>query len=105
MSLRSEFRVVMFVKISTLKRCSVRLYLQLFVVGLMSGLHCLCLLVVSNTYCVVFMFCFSLSCVPYVASFSQSSLRYSLPFIYGICYDSNLSTGSNSKRHQMSKCI
>jgi hypothetical protein len=36
--------------------CLVRLYLQLFVGGLMSYLRYLCLLliVVSNTYCVVF---------------------------------------------------
>jgi len=35
-SLRSMFRVVMFVAISPYKRCSVRLYLKLFVGGLMS---------------------------------------------------------------------
>ena len=38
-SLRSELRVVMSVTISTWKRCSVRLYLQLFVGGLMSYLR------------------------------------------------------------------
>jgi hypothetical protein len=38
-SLRSEFCVVMFVTISAQKRCSVRLYLQLFVGGLMSYFH------------------------------------------------------------------
>ena len=39
--LRSEFRVVMSATISVYKRCSVRFYLQLFVVGLMShyGFH------------------------------------------------------------------
>jgi hypothetical protein len=37
-SLRSEFCVVMSFTISTQKRCSVRLYLQLFVGGLMSYL-------------------------------------------------------------------
>jgi hypothetical protein len=47
-SLRSEFRVVMSVTISTK-------------------------IVVSNTYCVVFLFCLSSSCVPYVASFSVLS--------------------------------
>ena len=35
-SLCSEFRVVMFATISTQKRCWIRLYLQLFVEGLMS---------------------------------------------------------------------
>jgi hypothetical protein len=41
-----------------IKRCSVRLYLQLFVGWLMSYLRYLCCLriVVSNTYCVVFCF-------------------------------------------------
>ena len=64
LSLRSEFRVVMSVTISALKRCSVRLYLQLFVGGFMSYLQkhvliCVCLrIVVSNTYCVVFLFVF-----------------------------------------------
>jgi len=41
--LRSEFRVVMSVTISALKRCSVRLYLQLVVWGCMSYLRYLCL--------------------------------------------------------------
>jgi hypothetical protein len=43
-SLRSEFHVVMSVTISALKRCSVRLYLQLFIGGLMPYLRCLRLL-------------------------------------------------------------
>ena len=43
MSLRSEFRVVMSVRISVEKRCSVRLYLKVFVEGLMAYLRCLCL--------------------------------------------------------------
>jgi hypothetical protein len=37
-SLRSEFRVVMSVTMSVSKRCSVRLYLHVFVGGLMSYL-------------------------------------------------------------------
>ena len=53
------------------KLCSVHLYLQLFVGGLMFYLHCLCV-VVSNTYCVAL--CLSLSCVPCVASFSGLSI-------------------------------
>ena len=40
MSLRSEFCVVMY---TTISACSVRLYLQLFVVGLMYYLRQLCL--------------------------------------------------------------
>ena len=39
MYLRSEFRVVMSVTISASTRCSVRLYLQLFVAGNMSYLR------------------------------------------------------------------
>jgi hypothetical protein len=42
------FRVVMSVTISTLKRCSVRLYLHLFVGGLMSYLSYLCSLTYSG---------------------------------------------------------
>ena len=54
-------------------RCSVRLYLQLFVGGLcLTYVFCVSLhIVVSKTHCVVFLFCFSSSsCLPYVASFS-----------------------------------
>ena len=43
------------------KRCSVRLYLQLFVGGLMFYLHRLCI-VLSNTYCVVCLFSFFVLC-------------------------------------------
>jgi hypothetical protein len=42
-SLRSELCVVMSVTISAYNRCSVRLYLQLFVGGSMSYLRSLCL--------------------------------------------------------------
>jgi hypothetical protein len=54
-NLRSEFRVVISVTISAYKRCSVRLYLQLFVEGLMSYLRYLCLLAYSgvNIYSLV----------------------------------------------------
>ena len=64
-SLRSEFRVVMSAIIYAWKWCSVRVYLQLFVRGILSYLRyfvCLCI-VISNTYCVVFLPCLSLSCV------------------------------------------
>jgi hypothetical protein len=47
-SLRYEFRVVMSVTISILKRCSVRLYLQLIIGGPMSYLRYLCLLAHSG---------------------------------------------------------
>jgi len=60
----------------SIKRCTVRLYLQSFVGGRMSYLRffCVCLLmVVSNPYCVVCLLCFSTSCVPYVVSFSGLS--------------------------------
>jgi len=42
-SLRSQFHVVISVRTSAWKRCSVRLYLQLFVGELMSYLRYLCL--------------------------------------------------------------
>ena len=68
------------------KRCSVRLCLQLFVVGRMSCLRnvCVCLrIVMSNTYCVVFLFRLSSSCAPNVVSDCPFllPLRYSLTFI------------------------
>jgi len=49
-SLRSEFRVIISVTISALKRCSVRLHLQLFVGGLMSYLRYLCLFAQSSVH-------------------------------------------------------
>ena len=53
--LGTEFHVVLSVTISSSQRCSVRLYSQLFVVGLMSYLrYCVCLrIVVSSTYCFI----------------------------------------------------
>jgi hypothetical protein len=82
--LSSKFLVVMSVTMFAYKRCSVRLYLQLLVGGLMSYLpyllgFFLCI-VVSNTYCVVFLLCFSSSCVHYVASFSGLSI-FNYPFV------------------------
>ena len=61
---------------SAYKRVSVRLYLQLFVGGLMSYLRYLCLLAFScvHIYCVVFSLCLSSSCVTNVASFSGLSI-------------------------------
>ena len=84
-----RFRVVMSVMISALKRCSVRLYLQLFVVGLMSYLRQLCSFQqsgVQHILCCVFCFVLlrlvypmllvSLDCL-----FVIITLRYSLTFI------------------------
>ena len=90
----------MSVTISTSKRCSVRLYLQLFVGGLMSYLRYLCLFTysgVQHILCCVFVFlrlvytmlpvsldCPCLiapsSCVHYVASFSRLSML-DCPFV------------------------
>ena len=47
-SLRSDFRTI-----SALKRCSVRLYLQLFVGGIMSYLRNLCLFVYNGVQHIV----------------------------------------------------
>ena len=71
----SVFRVVMYIKIVAYKRCSIRLFLQLLVRGLICG-TCVCVhIVVSNTY----VFCFFFFCVPYVSSFSGWYI-FSCPF-------------------------
>ena len=79
-SLRSEFRVAMSVTFSALKLCSVRLYLQLFVGGLMPYLRYLSLFVYSgiqHILCCVFILFFSVSLdCPFVIA-----LRFSLTFI------------------------
>ena len=63
-SLRSEYRVVVSITISAYKRCSVRLYLQLFVGRLMSYLRFLCLLAHSGVQCTFWcVFVFVLSVV------------------------------------------
>jgi hypothetical protein len=74
--LRSEFRVVMSATISAKKRCSVRLYLPLFVGGIMSHLRCLSFLAYSGVQHIVFLLWFSSSCLPYVANFSGLSIFY-----------------------------
>jgi hypothetical protein len=65
-----------------IKRCSVRLYLQLFVGGLMSYLRYVCLFAcdgVQHIVCCGF-FCLRLvSCVPNFASFSRLSI-FDCPF-------------------------
>ena len=80
-SLPFEFHVVMSVTIAAQERCSVRVYLQLFVGGLMSYLRYLCLFVFSGVQYIVLCFCFVFlpSCVPYVASFSGLS-NFDCPF-------------------------
>jgi len=57
-SLLSEFRVVMSVVISAWKRCSVCLFLQLFVGGIMSCLHLFGHDGFQNIYCVEFVLFF-----------------------------------------------
>ena len=71
----SEFCVLMSVTISAYKRCSVRLYLQLFVGGLMSFYVIgVCLRIVQ---------CFSSSqCVPNVAIFSGLSIFFIVPSVF-----------------------
>ena len=71
-------RIVMSAPISAYKRCSVRLYHQLFVERLMSY-YVICVylrIVMFNTYCVgFFLVCLCLvSCVPNVASVSGLSI-------------------------------
>ena len=53
-----NFRVVMSVTIFALKRCSVRLYLQLFVGGRMSSLRWLCLFAYSGVKHILHCFAF-----------------------------------------------
>ena len=65
-------------QISCIEICSVFLYLQLFVGGLMSSLHylcCLCIMLCPTH--IVLLFCQPSSCVPYyIASFSELSICY-----------------------------
>ena len=86
-SLRSDLRVVM----SAYKRCSVRLYLQLFVEWLISYLCCLCLFAhsgIQHILCcvfVLFVFVMYLVCPMLPGSLDCPFLiapRYSLTFIY-----------------------
>ena len=84
-SLRSEFRVVMFVRYDfRMKRCSVRLYLQLFVGGFMSYL---CYLYFFCVYCcpTYIVLCFSSSCVRYVAS-SLDCPFFTAPLVFSNVY-------------------
>ena len=81
MYLRSELHVVMSVRIFALKRCSVRLYLQLFVGGHI--VICVCLRIVgSETYSVVFFFVLCTPCcqIIWIVNFFIA-LRYFLTFI------------------------
>jgi len=68
MSLPSGFRVVMSTTNSTYKRCSVRLYLQLFVGGLMPCLRYLSLFAhssVQQVLCCVFILFVFVLCLVY----------------------------------------
>ena len=80
-----QFHVVMSIMISALKRCSVRLYLQLFV-----GAHVLFTLFVfvcvSNKYCVVFLLCLSSSFVTY----DQMPVSLDHPFLIAPSVFSNI---------------
>ena len=69
-SLHPEFRVVMSVTISAIKRSSVCPYLQLFVGGSCLSIVIYVCFAHSSVLCKLLLVCFSLSCVPYVASFS-----------------------------------
>jgi hypothetical protein len=74
----SDSRLVMFVAIAVKKRCSVRLYFQLVIGGLMSYLRYLCLLAhsdVQQILCCVFDFIICvLYCLTCVASFPGLSI-------------------------------
>jgi len=79
--MKNVFCVVMSVTISAIKKCSVLLYLQLFVGGLMSYLRYLCLFAYSGVQHILFYVFHRL-----VASFSGLFLfwlptRYSLTFV------------------------
>ena len=70
MALRSEFRVSMYVRYDfRIKRCSVRLYRQLFVGGFMSFLRYLYLFAYSGVLhilcCVFFFLCAFILCLVY----------------------------------------
>ena len=88
MSLHSEFPVVMSVSISALKRCSVRLYFQLFVGGFMYYIRYLCLFAYSDVphilCCVFVLFIYVLSTLLSVSLDCPLlfAFRYSLTFIY-----------------------
>ena len=86
----SDFRVVMTVALSARRRCSVRLCLQLFIAGLMSYLHYLCLPAYSglqHILCCVFILLFfvllpvSLDC-PFVVALSVFSNVYLLFLLF-----------------------
>ena len=88
----SEFCVVKSVTISAYKRCSVRLYLQLFVGGLVSSLRFLCLFVYSGVQHLLWL-CLCFVCrrivSPMLSIFLDIvhlwlPLLYSLTFIYYI---------------------
>jgi hypothetical protein len=79
-SIRSQFHVVISLGFIREKRCSVRLYLQLFVGELMSYSRYLCLFAYSGVQRILcsgfFLGGGVSSCVSYVASFSGLSIFY-----------------------------
>ena len=102
MSLRSQFSVVIFVTISSYKRYSVRLYVQLFVGGRISYLRYSCLFAYSGLQyiqCCVFVLFFFVLCTPCCQFLWNvhfwSTLRYSLAFptIYCIVYSRGVFCG------------
>ena len=98
--LRSEFRIVMSVKISASKR----LYLQLFVEGLMSYLRYLRLFTYSGAQnnCVVFFFVLCTQCCQFLWMVNFTlPLLYSLTFIslkYIIKKDKQTKTSNNNNK-------
>ena len=83
--IRSEFRVLMSVAISEYKRCSVRLYLQLFVGGRMSYLRYLSLFMHNGVKHILLFFVLCTLCCQFICIFLfWLPLRYSLTFIYKV---------------------
>ena len=82
-SLRFEFRVMKIITISTIKRCSVRFYLQLFVRGLMSYLRYLCFFAHSGVQHI-------LRCVFLRLVYSRLPVSLDLPFLIAPSVFSNV---------------
>ena len=87
-TLRSKFRVVISVTISSYKRCSVRLYLQLFVGWPMPYLRytCMCLFAYSGVQHIVLCSCFVfLRLVCHVLSLSLDCQFFIAPSVFSNC--------------------
>ena len=90
--------VVNSVMISAYKRCSVRLYLQLFVGGFMSSLRCLCLFTyggVQHILCCVFVLFFCTRCCLFLWI-----VQFVLPLLFSldcpVCIASSVFSGLSS---------